>query len=477
MPTTKVRKEAISKLICDMMTILFYRTIAFVFLDIQNDPTARHCFRQTINRDTNIMETPGMVVSAERGGRTLSASHRWKVLSVGVAANAGFSAAASGIPTTALWLRSDYHLDNAALGLTLGAMGLGVALSELPWGLAADRWGDRPVLLGGLISTAAALLAMMVFVVPAHGVIPELTWLVVAMCAVGVLGGSVNGASGRAVMRWFREGERGLAMSIRQTAVPLGGGLGALVLPWLASSAGFRPVYGALGLFCAASALLTWHWLHEPPDAPVEPRLKTRMKAVPAVSPLRDPMVWRVVLGVGILCTPQFAVLTFATVFLHDAGHVGIAGITATMVTVQLGAMIMRVWSGRFTDRHGNRSAYLRGSTLVAVASFTALALAVALNHRLAGGWLMPMVAFAGICVSAWHGVAYTELATLAGKERAGTALGMANTVVYFGLFLTPLLIPHLLAAGSWALVWFAAAVCALLAYPLFPKPARGARR
>ncbi|WP_425511426.1 hypothetical protein [Pararobbsia alpina] len=64
------------------------------------------------------------------------------------------------------------------------------------------------------------------------------------------------------------------------------------------------------------------------------------------------------------------------------------------------------------------------------------------------------------------------ELATLAGKERAGTALGMANTTVYFGLFLTPLLIPHLLAAGSWALVWFAAAACPLIAYPLFPKPA-----
>jgi MFS family permease len=423
------------------------------------------------------MEIPGMVAGPERTGRTLSASHRWKVLGVGVAANTGFSAAAAGIPTTALWLRSDYHLDNADLGLTLGAMGLGVALSELPWGIAADRWGDRPVLLTGLISTAAALLAMMLWVVPAPGAVPGLAWLVAAMCAVGVLGGSVNGASGRAVMRWFKEGERGLAMSIRQTAVPLGGGLGALVLPSLAANAGFRPVYGVLGLLCAASALLTWHWLHEPPEAPFEPHLRARAKAVPTVSPLRDPMVWRVVLGVGILCAPQFAVLTFATVFLHDAGHIGIAGITATMVTVQLGAMIVRVWSGRFTDRHGNRRAYLRGSTLVAVASFTALASAVALSHQLSGGWLMPMVAFAGICVSAWHGVAYTELATLAGKERAGTALGMANTAVYSGLFLTPLLIPHLLAGGSWAPVWFAAAGCALVAYPLFPKPAKKTSR
>jgi sugar phosphate permease len=60
-------------------------------------------------------------------------------------------------------------------------------------------------------------------------------WALSAKLAVGVLGGSVNGASGRAVMRWFGAGERGFAMSIRQTAVPLGGGLGALILPSLAS--------------------------------------------------------------------------------------------------------------------------------------------------------------------------------------------------------------------------------------------------
>jgi MFS family permease len=167
------------------------------------------------------------------------------------------------------------------------------------------------------------------------------------------------------------------------------------------------------------------------------------------------------------------AVLTFATVFLHDAGHLGIAAISGTMAAVQLGAMGMRIWSGRHTDRHGNRRAYLRGSTLVAVASFIMLALVLQCFAQAPGALLMAMIAFAGICVSAWHGVAYTELATLAGTRRAGTALGMANTVVYAGLFVTPLAIPHLLVLGSWPLVWFAVALCALFAFPLFPRARR----
>jgi hypothetical protein len=61
-------------------------------------------------------------------------------LGVGVAANASFIAAANGLPATAVWLRSAYQIDNGGLGLLLGALGIGAALSELPWGAAADRW-------------------------------------------------------------------------------------------------------------------------------------------------------------------------------------------------------------------------------------------------------------------------------------------------------------------------------------------------
>ncbi|WP_250509847.1 MFS transporter [Caballeronia sp. GACF4] len=413
------------------------------------------------------MATPLTLNAASR-----SSAHRWKVLGVGVAANASFSAAIGGIPTTAVWMRSGYHFGNGEVGLVLGALGLGLAVSELPWGLLTDRWGDRPVLLTGLFATSAVLLGMSVFAVPSgFGAAPALGWLVFAMFLLGTLGGSVNGSSGRAVMAWFGEGERGLAMSIRQTAVPMGGGLGASLLPWLASSHGFGAVFCALAAMCAISGAFTWRWLHEPPER--SHRADAGVSQATTVAPLRDARIWRVVLGIGVLCVPQFAVLTFATVFMHDAGHFGVAAISATMGALQLGAMIMRVWSGRHTDRRGNRRAYLRGSVVVASVSFVALAAATALGVAQLPYLLAAMSVFAGICVSAWHGVAYTELATLAGMQRAGTALGMTNTAVYVGLFVTPLVIPHVLAATSWPGVWLLAGVCALLAWPLFPKPAR----
>ncbi|KHK61038.1 MFS transporter [Burkholderia sp. A9] len=421
--------------------------------------------------DTSCLASPSSPARDARGP-----AHRWRVLAAGVAANMSFSAAAAGIPTTAVWMRSAYHLDNGALGLVLGALGFGVALSELPWGIAADRFGDRRVLLTGLVATAAMLALMVATIVPAAHAVPPLMRVVAAMCCVGLLGGSVNGSSGRAVMRWFGEHERGLAMSIRQTAVPLGGGVGAALLPSLASHAGFAAVYGALMLLCAGSAALTWRWLHEPPDAaataPVAANRAVGQQppAAPARSPLASGCVWRIVLGIGALCAPQFAVLTFATVFLHDFGRLGLAGISAAMVALQLGAMVMRVWSGRHTDRHGNRRAYLRGSVCVAAGSFALLAAATAGSPHVPLAAIVAILVFAGICVSAWHGVAYTELATLAGANHAGTALGMANTVVYLGLFATPLAIPPLLAVSSWSVVWLATALIAAATYPLFAR-------
>ncbi|TIS08801.1 MAG: MFS transporter, partial [Mesorhizobium sp.] len=68
---------------------------------------------------------------------------------------------------------------------------------------------------------------------------------------------------------------------------------------------------------------------------------------------------------------------------------------------------------------------------------------------------LLPlMMIVAGICVSAWHGVAYTELATLAGAGHVGTALSLANTLVFVGFCLVPIAIPWLLLLFAWPGVW-----------------------
>lgn len=400
-------------------------------------------------------------------------NHRWTVLAIGVAAQASFSAAISGIPVAGSTMRAEYHLSNAGLGLALGAIYLGIAVSEILWGIWTDRFGERRVLLFGLLGTGAMLALMMLAVVPTESGAPPLGLLAASLLMVGALGGSINGSSGRAVMAWFREGQQGFAMSIRQTAMPAGGAVGIALLPWLAASYGFRAVYGTLALICFVTACATWRWLHEP-----ENFRSTASAAGHGPEEMRSPLlrwdVWRLALASGLLTVPQFGILTFSGIFLHDVKNAGIPVTVATLLVVQIGGGAARIWSGRYTDRRGNRRQTIRAfGALASLLLLSAAALVQAPTLLVAA-----VLAVGGVLANAWHGVAYTEIASMAGAARAGTALGLENTTVFATGFLTPLLIPIVLGWSSWSVVWLVAAGASALAVPLAPaKSARPLRR
>ena len=399
---------------------------------------------------------------------------RWKVLAAGTLANAAFAMTFSGIPLTAIALRHDYGLSTSTLGLILGLMGLGIAISELPWGLLTDRWGDRPVLLTGLGGTTLALAALAIWAVPHGGHVPPVALLGALLLLTGLLGGSVNGASGRAIMQWFDAGQRGLAMSIRQTAIPLGGAAGALVLPALAQRQGFTAVFALLAAICAFGLLLCALWIDDP--QPIHIKDLSSKTASKNHSALRNHTVWQLCLGIGLLCVPQFAVLQFGSVFLHDIGLLGTAAIAAAMAALQISAMALRIWSGHWTDKRGNRRSYLGACVLISSLLFALLAAASA-GHAAgwAQGWvqgwvLALLLALCGTAVSAWHGVAYVELATAAGVQQAGTALGLCNTLVFSANFLTPQAVAGLQQQLPWAAIWLIASGFSLLSWPLLAR-------
>lgn len=403
-------------------------------------------------------------------------ARRWYVLAAGFAANAAFSAAISGLPAAGVLMRDGYALSTSGVGVAVAGVGLGIAASELPWGMLTDRIGDRRVLLSGLALTAAVLAWMAAFASPLQGHRPSLTHLASCMALLGLAGGSLNGSSGRAVMTWFTDRERGLAMSIRQTALPAGGAVGAIAVPAMAAHGGFHTAYGMLSTACVAAAVCCWRWLGSPPGAR---RAEPIQRAAPASpSPLRRWQIWRIVLAMSALCVPQIAVLGFLAIFLHDVAHFTVAATSAATGAYQTGAVALRVWSGAWTDRRANRPAFLRQCSLASATTFGALAVLAAgsSDPGHAPAWnLLIMLVLGGMIASCWHGVAFTELAVRAGSAHVGTALGMGNTLVFTSYFLTPLIVPVALRDGGWPAAWWLVAACALAALPIFPRQPRGA--
>ncbi|WP_309112488.1 MFS transporter [Saccharothrix sp.] len=405
--------------------------------------------QQTQDRPHPTAPPPGREVLVGRTGKQHSPRYRWGILGIGIFAQAAFSAAFQGIPTSGSILAAAYGYSLSELGLVLAAVTAGIFVTDVFWGILSDRIGERNVLIIGLAGTTATLAYVTAFLVPSDDVAPAAWALAVVLFLSGALGGCVNGASGRAVMGWFPPDKRGFAISLRVAAVPLGGALGAAIMPPLALGAGFRWVFLFLTAFMLAATIAVVLWLDEPPIA------RTKAAGGIAATTLPNPLVrwdiWRVAITAFLLDLPQFTVLTFGTVFLTTALDLDITAVVIALVVVQVLGGASRVLSGRWTDKKGGR--YRR--TLVRVYSWLiAAAFAGVALYQVAPAWLVVgLFVAAGFLACGWHGVHYAEIATMAGAERSGTALGLENTMVFGGAFVTPLLIPIVLDASSWPVV------------------------
>ncbi|MFC5908057.1 MFS transporter [Streptacidiphilus monticola] len=407
-----------------------------------------------------------------RSGKAHGPRYKWGILGIGIGAQAAFSAAFQGIPTSGSLLQSAYRLSASQLGLVLAAVTCGIFVTDVFWGIMSDRIGERRVLITGLSGTTLALAAVTVFLVPGGGAVPAYGALAAVLFLAGALGGCVNGASGRAVMGWFPPHKRGFAISLRVAAVPAGGAIGAAVLPPLALGPGFRWVFGFLTLFCLLATVAVVLWLDEPPLARTKATADQAATSVP--NPLLRWDIWRVAITAFLLDLPQFTVLTFGSVYLHEVKHLSLGTIAGLLVVVQVLGAVSRVWGGRWTDRRGGRNR----RTLVTVYSWViALGFTVVGLFGSAPAWLVAaLLVVSGFLACGWHGVHYAEIATMAGAERSGTALGLENTMVFGGAFVTPLLIPALLSVSSWSVVMLvvgaAPAVLSALVMPREPKAA-----
>ena len=127
------------------------------------------------------------------------------MLAAGTLSQTSFSAITFGLAVMAPVLRDEFDLSLGQIGVVLSAAWLGSTLTLLPWGLAADRFGERVVLALGLFGAAR--------LPRGSGLCADVPRrLYVLLAFAGAAGASVNSASGRAVMLWFAPSERGLAL-------------------------------------------------------------------------------------------------------------------------------------------------------------------------------------------------------------------------------------------------------------------------
>ena len=367
------------------------------------------------------------------------------MLAAGVVAQASYAATGLGLPAIAPAIRRDFGLTLTQTGVVLAASFFGSVPTLLLWGIVADLIGERLVMAVGLSAAAAALVWA--------GYASSFAMLVAALAVAGGVAAGVNSATGRAVMAWFAHDERGLALGIRQMAVPLGGALGAVALPLLESHVSLRAAFIALACASIVGAVVAFVLIR------VEPTDDHSVLA----HPLRDPRIWLICVGSMFFVTTQLSLLGFFVLFLHDHRNISTAVAAAALAVTQVLGGISRIALGRWSDHIGMRIALLRW---VGLGIAISVALATALLD--APAWVVvPALITAATFGLSWNGLSFTATAETAGRARSGAAIGLQQTFLAVGGLVAPIGFAAVVHHTSWRLAFALAALSPLIGYAL----------
>jgi sugar phosphate permease len=276
---------------------------------------------------------------------------------------------------------------------------------------------------------------------------PSFVALLALLGLAGAAGSSVNSASGRAVMHWFGAHERGLALGIRQSAIPVGGLVGALAVPPFAEAGGSEAAFLFLAGLSAAGALVGAVMLRRRESA-------DGVETATLARTLADTKLWRVCIGSGLYLYAQIAILGFTVIFLHDEHGLSESEAALVVAVSQALAIVLRLAAGRWSDIVGSRIGPFRRVGLACAGSLVLVGV-------LAGGpvWLLVIaLALGGGLTMAWNGLSFAAAAELAGAKRSGAAIGLQQTVLSASGVVAPVLFVTTVSGSSWALAFLVAA-------------------
>ena len=382
------------------------------------------------------------------------AGRRWLMLAVSMAGQAASAVFAQGAAFLIPELHGHRRLSLAAAGVLVAMPTVGLVLTLIAWGYVVDRVGERRVLVAGLTGTAAGAAGAAL----SHPYVLIGAFLLLG----GMSAGSTNAASGRVVVGWFPQHQRGFAMGIRQMAQPLGVGDRGAHDPAPRGRARARaragtPSGGRRGM---ASGVRAAHQGSAAPSPVPRPPRETLANPYRASS-----LLWRIHAVSVLLVVPQFVVWTYGLVWLisERGWSPGAAGVLIT-VSQLLGAA-GRMGAGAWSDRVRSRMEPLR---LVAVAA-VAVMLALSLTDWGDSPLSVVLLVLASVISVADNGLAFTSVAEIGGPFWGGRAMGAQNTAQSVAASIVPPAVGALIGAVGFPAAFALTAIFPAIAVPIVP--------
>jgi MFS family permease len=367
-------------------------------------------------------------------------TNRWAVLALLFSVRICMAANLQAVSPIVPFLVRDFGITYGQVGILIGVMTLPGGFLALPGGLLARRFGDKNLVLVGLLLMAAGAF-----------VFAGTTGFAVALAGRLVSGlGLVllNVQMAKIVTDWFVGREVATALGIHAAGLHLGFAVALGVLGKIAVTWSWQAAMSAAGAYTVLVAIALWALYAEPPEAggpdarnqgPLWSIGRRELELVLAAG-----FMWMLVnaaITIVLSFTPSLLALRGVPV---DRAALAVSLVPwLTLVTLPL--------YGLLVDRTGHKGPFIVGAALAA-------AVACALVPRAAP--VLPLLVFGLVCGAGSGGIMSLPAEVLRPSSR-NTGFGVFYTVFYGGIALMPPLAGVLqdATAHPGAPLWFAAAL------------------
>jgi MFS family permease len=312
-----------------------------------------------------------------------------------------------------LWA-TEFGLTLTGVGILKAVYTAGMAFSQIPAGLLAERWGERRLLVVGTAVTALGYLAV---AVSANGMLPLVGFLLVA----GLGSGVQHPLASSLVSRAYETGPRRAALGTYNFA----GDLGKIAVPaavaLTASLAGWHVATATYALIGLAGALLIALALARL-GAGAADGATAAVRIGAGGWGIRDARGFQALSVIGMIDTAtRTALLTFLPFLLLSKG-LTVAGLGLALAVLFAGGAAGKFVCGLVAERVG----IVRTVILTELATACGIATVALGPLTVALGVLLPL----GIALNGTSSALYATVADLVAPERRARAYGLYYTLV-----------------------------------------------
>lgn len=352
--------------------------------------------------------------------------YRWVILLVATLSQTAATFVTYGMGPVASFYQMEWHLTSFQTGLIVSAVNIGPIFSMLLFGYLMDKKGEKQIIGWGSILLGLSALLL----IPVN----HYTTLLLVLIVVGIWYGSAQTGGSTAIVKWFPNKHRGLAIGIRQTGIPIGGALASTLLTYLYQHHHLSSVHLAQGLMAIGGGLLFLLLYKEPKQydtatAPLIP-FKEKMRAI------RHNRALYPLFFVGmVMMSLQMIIIAHFMSYLHHEGGYTLTEAGRYLSLILFGGMFGRIVLAWMSDHY---FAQKREPLLVLVMVATFLMVGFLPFVIRSKGLMILFCSLFGFLALGWYSIYITCVTEQSDSQAVGLTVSAALTINQFFIVLAP---------------------------------------